>query len=632
MGQFSQNEKINIAYKLYYQIAGTANDAPGAAYWYSEQYPWSPVIPLNKIWSNFYQISGASTPSQADAVAASNPDIEKVIVPLTLLTTSNNRAYIAKSGTTLLDNWIQPSLIRTSSGETSVGYAVALYNGNPLSVGVALPTSYHSNVGDPSWSFNYSSGMILISGDESAHYKTMHDSNGLYIVGYRYVGPTGGGGGASYLDNLLDVTITSPVDNDILFYSAGTWINKSMSGLTTDLSNYLTSAQTYTIFYTSAQTNELFASYYTSAQTDALFTGYYTSAQTNVLLISYYTSAQTNNILLDYYTSAQTDDILLGYVLTSKTYSLNDLTNVSATTVTDGQVLTYSAGTWINSTIKGTDLSGYYTSAQTNGLLTGITANIEYTNTSATTQALGGIPQGSIFSNVSMQQMWDRLLYPYQTPAFSSFSISGLATSYEVGYAIPNSGTFIWGTTNSVNVSANTITIAGNSLTTLSNLANDNSEAFTFDNIVSGSSYTTKTWTINGTNTNNVTITQASFSITWKWRFYWGIHINNTLNETEIKGLISNALQTTYSGTYSFPVLGYKYICYPNVIGGVTSFKNAANGIGVQMADINDGYTNSQNGLNYMLVSVTNTYGVTTDYRVYRTKYVLNGSISIIVA
>ena len=52
------------------------------------------------------------------------------------------------------------------------------------------------------------------------------------------------------------------------------------------------------------------------------------------------------------------------------------------------------------------------------------------------------------------------------------------------------------------------------------------------------------------------------------------------------------------------------------------------------MADSSDNaaFSNVQNGWSYALVSVTNANGATTNYRVYRTKNILGGSINIQVS
>jgi hypothetical protein len=44
-----------------------------------------------------------------------------------------------------------------------------------------------------SWEWNYASGLLLVSTDTRTDYYNLYISDGLYAVGYLYIGPTGGG-------------------------------------------------------------------------------------------------------------------------------------------------------------------------------------------------------------------------------------------------------------------------------------------------------------------------------------------------------------------------------------------------------------------------------------------------------
>ena len=192
---FSNTEKINAAGKLTLAITGTSDDSPGRKYWYNESMPWSPIIDPKGIWALFDSIPGAATPVVAAANAVANPTIiEDRTIRLTLDLTSNNRAYFARSTyndhtSDMLINWIQPSLIRTG-GSASAGYIIRLYHGDPAGAGVEITTAYLATAGDPTWSFSYSAGIIKISTDQSAAYRTFYDTNGLWIQGFRYIGTT----------------------------------------------------------------------------------------------------------------------------------------------------------------------------------------------------------------------------------------------------------------------------------------------------------------------------------------------------------------------------------------------------------------------------------------------------------
>ena len=366
MSAFSSNEKLNIAYKLFYQIAGSANDAPGQQYWYNEQLAWSPILPLNKLWVNFYNIQSAVTSAQADANTLVNTDIQKVKVRLTVISTSNNRGYLTKTGATILDNWIQPSLIRTSDGSSSNGYGVSLWNGDPDTTGVELDTTYHSDAGDPSWTFNYSTGLVLISTSESTHYKSLSDLNGLYLVGYRYVGATGLTQSAvTYLGDLLDVRISGLTSGQTLMYSGGSWINSSA---VVDLSPYYTALQTDVLLsnlYNSltgksslSQLTDVSSAITLATDGQALVWNVsenrWVASGITVDMSLYYTISQVNSL---FYNSAQTD---LLYSPSGHSHYLTGLTDVSPVMAVDGQFLQFSAGTW--NAVDAAGLSGFFVS------------------------------------------------------------------------------------------------------------------------------------------------------------------------------------------------------------------------------------------------------------------------------
>lgn len=258
-------------------------------------------------------------------------------------------------------------------------------------------------------------------------------------------------------------------------------------------------------------------------------------------------------------------------------------------------------------------------------------ATVIYNNATATPTTIGGIAAGSTFTNQTMQQMWDALLYPYQYPAFSSFSL-GITSPKEIGYDITTAQTFTWGTTNSSNVSANTITIAGYNLTTLSGLANDGSEPVVFTGIITRSSVDgpgSRSWSIQGVNTQNNNFS-SSLAIRWDWKLYVGSSLNTSLTEPQIEALtVYNSVKNGFTGTYIFPFAfpsEYRYFCFATTYGTPNAFTDTLTSFPVPMYL---GYSNIDgNGNSYDLVSVTNIESETTNYRVYRTLNAL-GSVTI---
>jgi hypothetical protein len=259
-----------------------------------------------------------------------------------------------------------------------------------------------------------------------------------------------------------------------------------------------------------------------------------------------------------------------------------------------------------------------------------------YTNLTPTPVTIGGIPSGSTFNNQTMQQMWDALLYPYQAPSFSSFSITGQGSPLEVGATIPASVTFTWGTTNSANVQANSIDILDvtGALTLATGLANDGSEAIVRPGATTLTAAGSYQFKIQGINSNLAAFSRT-LTFEWRWREYWGASANVTLTEAQIEALASNALTTGVAGSYSMAAGGYKYICIANAVAGqINTVKDSVTLLNVPMATVADNaaYSNVDGGgFSYALVMVTNVNGVLEAYRVYRTQNALGSSITLLV-
>ncbi len=274
-----------------------------------------------------------------------------------------------------------------------------------------------------------------------------------------------------------------------------------------------------------------------------------------------------------------------------------------------------------------------------NGALTvtSTSSNI-YQGASPSNITVGGIPSGTAILGMTYDALWEMLLITYLSPAFSSFNMSGQSQSLECGDSVTGTKTFTWGTTNSGNVQANSVVIqdvtGGTNLAT--GLANDGTEAVAIVTATrtSPGSYS---WRAQATNTNSVVFSTGNFTVNWYFRGYAGTSANATLTEAQIEALALNALQASFATTYIMAAGDYKYFSWPDSFGSptaATGFKDTSTGFPVSMADAADNaaYSNVQNGWNYALVSVTNTLGVTVNYRVYRSKNLLGGSINVQVS
>jgi hypothetical protein len=242
-----------------------------------------------------------------------------------------------------------------------------------------------------------------------------------------------------------------------------------------------------------------------------------------------------------------------------------------------------------------------------------------YTNATPVPVTIGGIGSGTTFDEKTMTEMWDSLLYPYQSPSFTSFGISGQSTPIEVGSSVGANPIFTWAATNTANILANTTVITDvTSGVVLANNVSITSPYNATASAVTKTSATSNVWSIQQTNTNSVTFSR-NYTVSWLWRTYYGESLTTPLVEADIEGLRASALYSGFARTYTFNTTGYKYICYPTVLGIATNFTDTSTQLQVPFETP---YT----------VSVTNSYGVNTNYYVFRTTNIINASISIAVS
>ena len=244
-----------------------------------------------------------------------------------------------------------------------------------------------------------------------------------------------------------------------------------------------------------------------------------------------------------------------------------------------------------------------------------------YNNATPMPETVGGYERDTTFTNQSLDDMFDGLLYPYQYPSFLTFTISGQTTPIEVGNSIAANRTFTWTTENDSNINSNSIVIRDvtGSTDIATGLANDGTETVTYGAITKTTA-TTNQFSITGTNSKSETFNKT-YTVTWQWRRYYGTSALTTLDETGIETLADSELASGYAKTYALGAGGYKYICYAAVLGTATSFKDAATGLNVPMEPV---YTVS--------VTTNTSTPVTTNYNVHRSTNILGSAIDIQVS
>jgi len=261
-----------------------------------------------------------------------------------------------------------------------------------------------------------------------------------------------------------------------------------------------------------------------------------------------------------------------------------------------------------------------------------------YSGQSPTTITVGGLPSGSDITDLPISDLLEAILVPYIAPTFSSFAIQQ-STPVEVGTTLSSSQSFSFAFTEISNIQANTLEIldvtGGNIV--LGTFALSPSPVTTSIGSIQFNSPNSYSWRGRATNTQSNTFLSSLTTVNWYWRIYYGTNILPILAEADIEGLASNLLTNTENRTYSFSSGGYKYFSWPDSFGSptaTTGFRDTSTNLSVSMADSSDNgaFSNVQNGWSYALVNITNINSVNTNYRVYRTKNILGGSINIQVS
>lgn len=259
-----------------------------------------------------------------------------------------------------------------------------------------------------------------------------------------------------------------------------------------------------------------------------------------------------------------------------------------------------------------------------------------YDGSPTTTVSVGGLAAGTNISSLSLSEIIQSIVSPYVAPAFSSFSINQ-SSPLEVGASISGNKSFSFGFSQAGNVKPNSVEILDANNQVMGTFAVNGSPASVNIGTIQLNAPGSYSWKARATNTQNAVFNSGNATVSWAWRLYSGTSNSAVLNESAIKALSNSNLSGAKNATYSMAAGGYKYFCWPDSFGSptaVTGFKDTATNLSVSMADSSDNasFSNVQNGWSYAIVSVTNVNGVTTNYRVYRTKNILGGSINIQVS
>jgi hypothetical protein len=231
---------------------------------------------------------------------------------------------------------------------------------------------------------------------------------------------------------------------------------------------------------------------------------------------------------------------------------------------------------------------------------------------------VGGITAGTNLVDKSLYEVFDLLLNPYQPPAFTSFGITGQSQTLEIGDSIASgSKSFAWSISNSSNVTANTLSITGEPGTIVSSGSITSPYSYNLASAITKTTVnSTSTFNISATNSKSSTFS-SSFTVTWKANLYVGKNTGTTINEAAAEALTAS-LGGLPTGNKSFAAgAGYIYYAYPSNFADINTMKDVATNLDVPYIKLSD-------------ISITNSFSITTTYKVFRTLNQLNGAITLI--
>ena len=239
-----------------------------------------------------------------------------------------------------------------------------------------------------------------------------------------------------------------------------------------------------------------------------------------------------------------------------------------------------------------------------------VSDRIQYTNSTLTPTAVGGVKAGTTFNKTPINDILDMLLYPYQNPSFGAFNIDGQSSgNFELGYTYPaGNKLFTWSISNPGNLKENSIV-----LNSESGLPNTGSKSQTVASITKNTAGS-HTFTIKAQNSNNVEFTR-NITFNWLAKRYWGVSSSEELTDVELL-TFSQELASNKNKSLKYDCTGgkYFYFAYPSSFGD-------ANNITVESM--------AWNGFVLVKRNVVNINGVSIPMNIYRSMELLNGQVNV---
>jgi hypothetical protein len=158
-------------------------------------------------------------------------------------------------------------------------------------------------------------------------------------------------------------------------------------------------------------------------------------------------------------------------------------------------------------------------------LATGSTGwTVLYSTTKPVPTTIGGIEAGKEYTDEDIKVVINDLLFPYQYPAFLTFTVDGASFgSYEVGYTFPaGNKNFVWTTSNNENIKVDSVNLNGTT-----GLTNDGNEVQATAAITK-TTVSTHVFNISATNTKDQVFSKT-ITLSWGMKRFWGVSPNTSI-------------------------------------------------------------------------------------------------------
>ena len=201
---------------------------------------------------------------------------------------------------------------------------------------------------------------------------------------------------------------------------------------------------------------------------------------------------------------------------------------------------------------------------------TEITEKTKYTNATPIVQGIGGIEEGETFEGLTVQQMLDKLLYPYVQPV-AGITVAPNGGTYEKGSEVTITSLKVNATKKSRNIKQ---VEAKNDKTSLKVVTEGVANGGSFDCMPEGGLKISTDTTLKGyvTDTDNKTVSANSGTFTFVDPFYYGVVAKGVALDGEAIKAMTKVIQTKGTKTFKYTTNdSCMVIAYPQSYGNLKS-------------------------------------------------------------